>query len=117
MTGASTLAQSVLLTALLTGCQISLHTGDPGDTGANEVGAVDYARQNATFTIAGTPRIASNNGQIQFPTFRSDGGLATYFGIWIGGAFYGGWPLTSSAALPYGIAPRFPINSFTFGVQ
>lgn len=41
---------------------ISLHTGDPGDTGANEVpvGTSGYARQAGTFTAAASSATAND---------------------------------------------------------
>src|SRR5262245_20182599 len=97
MSGLAPNGESTVLNALLAARFVSLHTGDPGDTGLLEVSGGAYARQAATFTNTGTnPTVASNNSVIQFPTAIADWGLISHFGLWSavsGGTFLGGWPV------------------------
>lgn len=75
---------------------LSLHTGDPGSTGATEAtgGSPAYARQSAGFTAsAGT----ATSTQV---TFNVPAGTYGYFGIWsasTSGTFYGGGALSPSS--------------------
>jgi len=67
---------------------ISLHTADPGETGANEVAsAKGYAREPVTNNATNWPAAAagskSNGTVITMDTPIGAGwGLVTYFGIW-----------------------------------
>jgi hypothetical protein len=70
---------------------ISLHTGDPGLTGASEVSGGNYARVNVTrstgnFSAPGVGGLTDNVNQITFPTpTGANWGLITYAGVWDGG--------------------------------
>lgn len=102
--GLSSNGENTVLDALLTGRFLSLHTGDPGDTGASEVASANaYARQAATFSKSGAnPTIAANSVLIQFPTATGDWGTVSYFGLWSAasaGTFLGGWPVTTPKAI------------------
>lgn len=76
---------------------VSLHSGDPGDTGASELstGTGSYARASITtdtnnstntqFNAKGTSGAAStitNKATITFPTATANWAAATFFGIW-----------------------------------
>lgn len=60
---------------------ISLHTGDPGDNGANEVavGTSGYTRQVGTFTAAGSSATA-NDPAVLFTNMPA--GTLSYAGVW-----------------------------------
>jgi hypothetical protein len=63
---------------------LSLHTADPGDTGASELtsGANGYGRQTATFSAA-TSGTASNSGAATFgPCATASWGAISGLGIW-----------------------------------
>lgn len=94
----ATTGESTVLNALLAARFVSLHTADPGNTGANEVAGGSYARQAATFTNAGNnPTVASNSGVIQYPTATAPWGTVTHFGLWSassGGSFLGSAAVT-----------------------
>ena len=99
--GISSAGEAAALAALLTGRYISLHTGDPGDDGADEVSGNGYARvSGGTFTASGgNPTTASNDGVIEFDAATGSWGTVSYFGVWSaasGGTFLGG----SSVAVP-----------------
>jgi len=92
---------------------LSLHTGDPSTTGANEVTGGSYARQ----TI---PQVASSSG-----TYTSDANIdftdmpsttVTHIGIWSaesGGTFYCGASLSSSQAFDAGDTARMASGNLT----
>jgi hypothetical protein len=69
----------------------SLHTADPGTTGANEVsgGSPAYARMSAP-GFAGATGGAATNGQIVFNVPAAN---VTHWGRWKAGVFYEGGAL------------------------
>lgn len=80
---------------------VSLHSADPGNTGASELSGSGYARQNATSSFPASASAAlANNVTITFgPASGSDWVTATYFGFWSAssaGTFYGGFILTNA---------------------
>lgn len=122
--GLSTVGESLILTALLTGRFVSLHIGDPGNTGANEVTTVGtaYVRQPATFVQVGNnPMLAENDGAVEFPVATADySGVAdpvTHFGIWTlvaGGDFLGGDALTIDKVIEVDDVARFRDGELEF---
>lgn len=96
MAGISNYYEDLVLKALLRGVNLtaptnlyaSAHIGDPGDTGANEVSAGNYARQAITFADPvdnGTKKECASNSDVVFPraTVAYGGGSGvTYFGVW-----------------------------------
>jgi len=102
MSAASNYLENAIINATLRGqtfpsissVYISLHTGDPGDTGANEVSTTDwpsYTRLDSTRgegSLAdawGVPNngVTSNNKQLLFPVFNGGSSLqVTHFGLW-----------------------------------
>ena len=98
LTNASKEAAAVAVTGL--GTYVSLHTADPGTTGASEAtgGSPAYARQQTTWTAG------SSDGVVSGSEVTVDAAAATYthFGIWSaasGGTFVGGGALSSSVTL------------------
>jgi len=114
-------AEALILTALLAGRYVSLHTGAPGDTGASEVAGGAYARQSATFAQAGTnPTVASNTGAIQYPQSLTDWGTITHFGTWdaaSGGNWLGGDALVTPKVMVTGDIARWEIGTLTVSVN
>lgn len=96
---------------------ISLHTGDPGNTGSNETSITGYQRasyQRTQFSVGGSnffpwtktqpgslgPTTWTNYSSISFATV-SDSATITHWGIWTaltGGGFVLGGPLRASGA-------------------
>lgn len=75
------------------GTWISVHTGDPGTTGANEVVGAPYARKQ---TVWGSPSGTDSIGS-QVLIDVGAGGPYSHFGIWSavsGGTFVGGGTLS-----------------------
>lgn len=108
---------------------VSLHTGDPGKTGASEVSGGSYARVAVT-TVSGwsaisngtgTQRKVTNAGTITFPAPTGAWGTATYFGIWDAsttGNFLAGGALGGSQVIASGDgAPSFAIGDMTIPVD
>ncbi|MDN7179105.1 hypothetical protein M0D69_13990 [Caballeronia sp. SEWSISQ10-4 2] len=111
------------------GSFLSLHTGDPGDTGANEATLVNwpsYVRRDAnTGQAMGTGWSASANGQglsqnanqILWPSMNG-GALVQigWFGVWdsaSGGKFLLGAPLYAPKGLNPGDVFVFDVQSLT----
>lgn len=80
----------------VTGTYVSLHTGDPGETGASEAAGGSYARQGSTFDVASAGATA-NSGNIQFTGMPA--ATITHVGLWdaltVGNFLWGG-ALTAS---------------------
>jgi hypothetical protein len=99
---------------------ISLHTGDPGETGTQETSECDYtsyarvavARSGAGFTVAGNN--VSNAAAVTFPKCTGGSNTATHFGIGTAasgaGHLIGSAALDSSLAISTNITPEFAIG-------
>lgn len=77
---------------------LSIHTADPGLTGANEVASGAYARVAADETDFDAPAggvLTLNNDQA-FVAAAAEG--ATHFGVWDTTTFLGGGPITGDTA-------------------
>lgn len=102
-----------------TAIHISLHTADPGLTGANEATYAGYAR------VARAPLDANwsapadgaveNAADIQFPAPTTGQQTVTHFGIWDAatlGNFWGGAPLTNPRLLDSANpGPKFAVGA------
>ena len=118
MTGLSSSGETAVLTPLTTTAYVSLHTADPGNTGASEVSGSAYARQGPiTFANAGNnPTVASNSAIVTFPAATGSWGTVSYFGVWTaasGGTFQGSGALTTPKAVGNGDTARFLANALT----
>lgn len=106
-----------VLNALLSGVYVSLHTGNPGNTGANEVAGGSYARKAATFTNTGNnPTVAANNAVIQFDQATADWGTIAHFGIWsaaTGGSLLAYSPVTTPKTIGVGDVARWDTGTLT----
>lgn len=97
-TNATKEAAALAVTGL--GNWISLHTGDPSTTGANEAtgGSPAYARKQTTWT-GGSSDGSVPGSQV---TFDAPAGTYTHMGIWTAstsGTFVAGFALSSSVTL------------------
>lgn len=99
---------------------VSLHTSDPGDTGANECSGASYARvaitNNGTNWPSASGGAKTTGAVVTFPTATGGGsgfGTVTHFGIWdastSGNNLFSG-ALTSSQAVPSGVTVSFAIG-------
>lgn len=110
----ATTGESTVLNALLAARFVSLHTADPGNTGASEVAGGAYARQSATFVNSGNnPTVAANNAVIQYPTATALWGSITHFGLWSaasGGSFIAWSPVTTPKTIDVDDIARWEVG-------
>lgn len=103
-----------------TAIYISLHTGDPGDTGASEANYTSYARVVATTKFpAASSGSSSNDVAITFPTSTGGSNTVTYCGIWdasSAGNWIGGGALTSSKTIASGDSASFATSNLTVSI-
>lgn len=89
---------------------LSLHTSDPGETGATgELSGSGYVRQSIGFTV--TNNTATNTAVVEFPTATGSWGTITHIAIWdasSGGNAIAYAALTSSKAIASGDVLRLP---------
>lgn len=89
----------------ITGTAVSLHTADPGTTGASEVTGGSYARVATTWAVASGSARQGSQVTLNVPA----GTTITHFGIWSGSTFLCGGPLsapeTFAAAGTYLLTP------------
>lgn len=104
-----------VLDALLDGVYVSLHTDNPGTTGANEVSESSYVRQPASFANTGSnPTTAANTGIVQFPQAEENWGEITHFGLWSAetdGDFLGWAAVLTPKEITIGDVARWEIGS------
>ncbi len=101
---------------------VSLHSADPGKTGANEIAGTGYARQviatatGWTAAAADVPsggRVRDNVAKLDFGTAGSAWGTITHLGLWsavTAGTWVGGASLTTPQTVASGNAVYFPIG-------
>lgn len=95
LTNAAKESAALAITGL--GTWISLHTADPGTTGASEAtgGAPAYARKATTWTGGASDGVVPGS-QV---TFDAPAGTYTFLGVWSAatlGTFVGGMAITST---------------------
>ena len=122
MTGLSSVGEAAILTPLTTSAYVSLHTGDPGDAGANEVSGGGYARQGpiAFANTGANPTVASNSAILTFPQATASWGMITHFGQWsaaTGGTFRGSAALAAPGPVNNADTVRFLVGSLTITAQ
>ncbi len=87
----------------------SLHTADPGETGASEATGGSYARQSTAFNVAAAG-LSDNSANIVFTSMPA--ATLTHVGLWdasSGGNFLWGGSLTASKTTNSG--DTFQINA------
>lgn len=95
---------------------VSLHTADPGTTGASEVTGGSYARQSAAFSAA-SGASASNSGAVNFTGMPS--ATVTHIGFWdaaSAGNFQQSGALSGSVAVAAGNTLQFAVGAVTYQV-
>lgn len=118
MPGLSSAGEAAVLAAIDANAFVSLHTADPGDTGANEVAGNGYARQGpVAFVNSGNnPTVAANTAIVSFPTATNPWGSVTNFGVWTDaatGTFLGGGLLDAPKPVAAGDQVRFLTGALT----
>lgn len=91
MVGIAILAKNAMLDGIgIT--QVSLHTADPGEAGANEVTGGTYAKKAITMNAASAGNLDSST----LPVFDVPAGVTiTHVGFWAGATFKAGSSITS----------------------
>lgn len=112
---ASTAGRNAAATGVAT-THLSLHTANPGDSGANEVTGGGYARKAVTFgAAAGGVRTATGSPVAAFDGPASQ--AVTHFGHWTaatGGTFLGAVALASgSDDLAFNAAGKYNVTAAT----
>ena len=95
----------------LAGCTISLHTGDGGETGANELSGDGYGRQACPLDVAARSGIGTHS-----PVVFTDlpAATVTHYGAWMGGAFLWSVPLVTPIPTTRGASIEFSAGSINF---
>jgi hypothetical protein len=99
---------------------LSLHSADPGTTGATEVSGGSYARQSIVFGSATAGVVTSTTAQ-NFTAMPAESGGVPFFGIWSassGGTYEGGGTTTGlSTSIPAGASINFASASVTCSIS
>ncbi len=99
---------------------LSLHSADPGTTGASEITGGSYVRQAITFAAASGGSTASASGQT-FTGMPAEAGGCPYFGIWTastaGTYLEGGTTSGLSGAISAGSTVTFASGATTFSAS
>ena len=122
MVGLTGWGEGMVLTPLGTGAYVSLHTADPGNTGANEVSGGAYARQSVAFAqLSGpNPTVDANSAIVTFAAATAPWGTITHFGVWdaaTAGNNRGSGALSTPKAVNSGDTARFAANALTITAQ
>lgn len=110
MPGLTPYGKQTALNALLTASSryVSLHTGDPGANGANELptgGGYSYARKQVTFALSGNPPVASNTNLLRYDNLPP--GDVGYVAVWdaaSGGNCLWSGPLNAARSIAAGMS-------------
>lgn len=95
---------------------ISVHTGDPGETGASEVSGNGYGRYGYTCnqtTWSNIDGVAKNSNLITLPVATGNWGTVTHFGIWdapTGGNLLFSGALSVIRVVSQGDVVSFPVD-------
>jgi hypothetical protein len=96
---------------------VSLHTADPGETGANELTGGGYSRKAVTFN-APSGGSMTNSADIDFPNMPA--ATITHVGLWdaaSAGNFLWGGALTASKTTNSGDTFRIPAGQLTVSLD
>lgn len=84
------------------GVYVSLHSADPGKTGASELSGDGYARELATLAAA-ADQATENGSEVAFGPASAEWVAATHFGLWSAvsaGTFIAGAALDAPVTVP-----------------
>lgn len=99
---------------------VSLHTADPGATGASEANGNGYARQAVTFSIASSGE-TDNDAKLEWTASGGTlgGAAVTHYGLWdaaTAGNFIGGGSLSQSRTIADGDKLEIAAGALTLSV-
>lgn len=101
----------------ITTAYISLHTGDPGLDGSNEVTGGSYVRKTSTFSSA-DGNATANTAAIEYAGMPA--ATVTHVGVWdaeSGGNYLWGAAVTASKTYGAGDVARLSVGSFGASVS
>lgn len=96
--------KNLILDTHLSGVTVSLHTADPGDTGANEVTGGSYAKQAVAFNAA-SAGATTNTSVEEYPDMPAV--TVSHLGFWDGANYLWGSPLDTPRVVAAGNTFRF----------
>jgi len=109
-----------------TSVYVSMHTADPGDTGASETTYTSYARVAVSTTAGWTAPAAGGGGRfsenvaaVAFPTVGATGATVGWYGLWdalTSGNYLGTIPMAATRALVTGDPPQANAGDLDFTV-
>lgn len=89
---------------------LSLHSGDPGATGANELSGGSYARKAASFSAAASGAV-SNDAEVLWTGLPAVGAPGVqYVGFWDGTTYMGGAQLVAAKIINAGDSASFAVG-------
>jgi hypothetical protein len=92
---------------------LSLHSADPGTTGASEISGSSYARVLVTTSFTSVDGVITNSVQIDFPEVTTPAYTATHWGLWSassGGTYYHGGDVNPDKLHAIGAIPSFAVG-------
>jgi hypothetical protein len=116
MAGLSTAERNALLDKLVnTGTRyLALHSGDPGQNGANEITTNGAARVNVSSSFpAASGGLVSNDVAITYPAVTGAGYTASHWGLWdasTSGSFLAGGDINPDLVGVAGNIPEIPVG-------
>lgn len=97
----------------------SLHTGDPGETGANELSTSGgYVRKSVGSWSSASGGAVSNAASISWPSLTA--GVITHFGLWdavSGGNFLWGGALFTARSITAGDSASVAVGDIAIGLD
>lgn len=105
--------ESAALAASALGASISLHTANPGTTGASEVTGGGYARKT-TVWAGGVSDGSVSGSQVEFDVPAA---TISHYGVWNGSTYLWSQALTASATFPFAaqfrVTPKLTVPAGT----
>lgn len=106
------------VSAVYSAVYLSLHTADPGETGANEVSGGSYTRQQIPLANAASNKTLSSSADVTFNNMPAV--TVTHVGVWTGtgsgATLLWTGALTQSRTLQSGDALVFPAGNIQFQI-
>jgi len=118
LTSATATAAMTAIVPDSTNMKISLHTGSPGNTGANECAGTGYAKQTGQFGPCSAGVTTGPNTAVTF-TSTAWSGTIGYFGVWdnAGTTWKCGGALSASLTPPASCSIVVAIAGISLSVQ
>lgn len=112
-------ANAMLDTLRVLGFYVSLHSADPGKTGASELAGDGYSRQEYQFPAAADQAL-TNDEIITFAGATAEWAQATHYGIWSAeteGTFIAGAALGAPVTVPNLGSASFAVGALILSLE